>query len=232
MTASVRCSTTSGDGSSAAIGRTDEAHERHRRAVDLAGRFTEPLHHALFDLALAAVEVEDAATARAWLAQVEVPPDDAGAMAWHQRHRQHLLEARVALIEGDPATAARLAAWVRDDAARRGAARRRRPGRGRAAPGGGDDRAGDDAAGRRHGRRPSTTSPGSRPGGSPPASPPPPTVADLWAAAERYAEQLVAACGPDADRVRAWTQSELHHVCGAKRRIATLSLHRRRQSGR
>ena len=33
--------------------------------------------------------------------------------------------------------------------------------------------------------------------------------ADLWAAAERYAEQLAAACGPDADRVRAWTQSEL-----------------------
>ena len=99
--------------------RTDRrGARRHRRALDTAGRFTEPRHHALFDLALAAVEAEDAATARAWLAQVEVPPDDAGAMAWHQRHRQHLLEARIALIEDDPATAAPLAD-VR--------ARRRRP---------------------------------------------------------------------------------------------------------
>ena len=176
--------------------------------MDTAGRFTEPRHHALFDLALAAVEAEDAATARAWLAQVEVPPDDAGAMAWHQRHRQRLLEARVALIEGDPATAA--ARWPRGSATtppRRGARAAVDPGRGRAAPRGG----------RRPGR--STTRPIDA------------TVAalddlarleawrftarlaaatgraDLWATAERYAEQLAAACGPDADRVRAWTRA-------------------------
>ena len=123
VTASVPWSTTSGVGSSPPSAGSTRPHERHRRAMDIAGRFTEPRHHALFDLALAAVEAEDAATATAWLAQVEVPPDDAGAMAWHQRHRQRLLEARVVLIEGDPATAAALAAWVRDDAARRGARR-------------------------------------------------------------------------------------------------------------
>ncbi|MEQ1786070.1 MAG: bacterial transcriptional activator domain-containing protein [Acidimicrobiales bacterium] len=106
-----------------ATGRTDEAHDRHRRAADQAGRFTEPLHHALFDLALAAIEADDHATARVWLDQVEVPPDDAGAMAWHQRQRQHLLTARVALLEGDPASAAQLAAWVRADAEGRGAKR-------------------------------------------------------------------------------------------------------------
>ena len=114
---------------------------------------------------------------RPWLAQVEVPPDEAGAMAWHQRQRQRLLEARVALLEGDPPTAAPLAAWVRDDAARRGAPRGRRPGRGRAAPRrrrrpGPCRRRG----GRRHGRRASTSSPASRPGGSPPAWPPPPAA--------------------------------------------------------
>ena len=73
---------------------------------------------------------------RAWLAQVEVPPDDAGAMAWHQRHRQRLLEARVALHRGRSRDGrAPLAAWVRDDAARRGARAGVDPGRGRAAPG-------------------------------------------------------------------------------------------------
>ena len=131
-----------------AIGRTDEAHARNRRALDTAGRFSEPRHHALFDLALLAVEAEDAATARSWLAQVEVPPDEAGAMAWHQRHRQRLLEARVALLEDDPATAADLAEWVR---------RRRRPPRltaARRAGGGGRAPGGRrDGLGRRRGRR-------------------------------------------------------------------------------
>jgi hypothetical protein len=194
-----------------AIGRTDEAQERHRRAADWAGRFTEPRHHALLDLALAAVEVEDAATARTWLAQVEVPPDDAGAMAWHQRQRQQLLEARVALLEGDSATAARLAAWVHDDARRRGAAR-----------------AAAQAEVVQHLVAATT--------GTPSASAVDATVAslqdlarleawrltarlaastqrlELWAAAEGYAEQLIAACGPDADRVRTWTQAELRRL--------------------
>jgi DNA-binding SARP family transcriptional activator len=197
----------------AAIGRTDEAHERHRHAVDTAGRFTEPLHHALFDLALAAVEEEDAATARGWLAQVEVPPDEAGAMAWHQRHRQRLLEARVALIEGDGATAAPLAAWVREDAARRGARRAATQAEvvehlAAAGTASTDDAAIDRTvasleglarleAWRLTGRLAAATG-----------------RADLWATAARYAEQLAAACGPDADRVAAWTKRELTRLGG------------------
>jgi hypothetical protein len=193
---------------STATGRTEDAHAYHRRAVDLSGRFTEPRHHALLDLSLAAVEQEDANTARAWLAQVEVPPDNAGAMAWHQRHRQRLLEARVALIEGDPASAAPLATWVRDDAARRGARRATVQAEvvqhlAAARTGSADDVAIDatvDAldglarleAWRLTARLAAATG-----------------RADLWATAERYAELLAAACGSDADRVRGWTKSEL-----------------------
>ncbi len=192
----------------AATGRTDEASERHRRAMDTAGRFTEPRHHALFDLALAAVEVEDAATARAWLGQVEVPPDNAGAMAWHQRHRQRLLDARVALIEGDPEAAAPPAAWVRDDAEQRGARRAATQAEVvehlAAAATGSTDAAAVDAtvaaladvarleAWRLTARLAAATGRG-----------------DLWATAERYAEQLADSCGSDRDRVRAWTRSEL-----------------------
>jgi len=192
----------------AAIGRTEEAHERHRRAVDTAGRFTEPRHHALFDLAQAAIEAEDVATARSWLEQVEVPPDDAGAMAWHQRHRQHLLEARISLLEDDPTTAARLAALVRDDAARRGS---RRPialaqvvHHLAVAAAGSPDPAAVDAtvveldevarleAWRLTARLSVAT-----------------TRSDLWSEAERRADQLAQACGSDAQRVRAWTTQEL-----------------------
>ena len=142
--ASVRCVDNFWGWILGAIGRTDEAHERHRRAVDPAGRFTEPLHHALFDLALAAVEAEDAATARG-LARP-------GRGAARRRRRHGVAPAPPPApprgagwrcIEGDRrGRRARRATWVRDDA---GAPRRgpsRRPGRGRAAPGGGDDRLG------------------------------------------------------------------------------------------
>ena len=194
-----------------AIGRTDEADARSRRAMDTAGRFSEPRHHALFDLALVAVDAEDAATARSWLAQVEVPPDEAGAMAWHQRHRQRLLEARVALIEGDPVSAADLAGWVRSDATRRGASRPAVQAEvvehlAAAASGSVDDAAVDDTIARldavarleawRYIARLATAT----------------GRADLWPRAERHAEQLAVACGPDADRVRAWTTSELQRL--------------------
>ncbi len=187
------------------IGRVDEAHQRHRQAAEQAGRFTEPRHHALFDLAQAAVEVEDAATARAWLIQVEVPPDGAGAMAWHQRHRQRLIEARVALLEGDRTAAASLSAWVREDAARRGAARPMVMAEvvQHLADGSPDQEAVDATvaglgerarleAWRLTGRLAVAT-------GRP----------DLWAAAEQYAEGLALTCGSDGDRVRAWTTTEL-----------------------
>ncbi len=198
----------------AATGRADEAHAHHRRAVDGAGRFTEPRHHALFDLALAAVEEEDAATARAWLSQVEVPPDDAGSMAWHQRHRQRLLEARVALIEGDHAAAAPLAAWVRDDAAKRGSRRTVAQAEvvqhlAAARAGRSDHDAIDatvaslDGLARLEAWR-LTARLGAATGRD-----------DLWREAERYAELLVARCGPDADRVRAWIRTELSRLGGA-----------------
>lgn len=197
----------------AATGRVEDAHAHHRRAVAQAGRFTEPRHHALFDLALAAVEAEDAATARAWLAQVEVPPDNAGAMAWHQRHRQRLLEARVALIEGDPATAAPLATWVRDDAATRGARRavaQAEMVQHLAAAGAGcaDDDAIDatvaslDGLARLEAWR-LTARLAAATGRE-----------DLWAKAELYAEMLAASCGAETDRVRAWMRTELTRLRG------------------
>jgi DNA-binding SARP family transcriptional activator len=195
----------------AAVGRTEEAHERHRRALDTAGRFTEPRHHALFDLTLAAVEVEDASTARSWLAQVEVPPDGSGGMAWHQRHRQHLLEARIALLEHDWATAGDLAERVRADAARRGAARAAAQAEvvahlASAAAGAVDHDAVDRTvsaverlarleAWRYTARLAAATD-----------------RDDLWDRGRRLAEQLATSCGADADRVRAWTAGELSRL--------------------
>jgi hypothetical protein len=134
-------------------------------------------------------------------------------MAWHQRHRQRLLEARVALIAGDPGTAAPLAAWVRDDAARRGARRATTQAEAvhhlaAAATGSVDDAAVDVTvaafddvarleAWRLTARLAAATG-----------------RADLWTTAAGYAEQLVATCGPDADHVRAWTQSEISRLEG------------------
>jgi hypothetical protein len=134
-------------------------------------------------------------------------------MAWHQRHRQRLLEARVALLEGDHGAAAPLATWVRDDAARRGARRAEVQAEvvqhlAAAAAGPVDDLAIDTTvatlddlarleAWRLTARLAAATG-----------------RADLWATAERYAEQLAGACGTDADRVRAWTQGELTRLRG------------------
>ena len=61
--ASGRWSTTSGRGSSGPSVALDDAEARSRAALAEAGRFSEPKHHALLDLALAAVEREDGAAA-------------------------------------------------------------------------------------------------------------------------------------------------------------------------
>ncbi|MFL6206284.1 MAG: BTAD domain-containing putative transcriptional regulator [Acidimicrobiales bacterium] len=191
-----------------AVGRTDEGRARNRRALDRAGRFSEPRHHALLDLALHALDADDATAARSWLTQLEVPPDEAGAMAWHQRQRQRLLEARACLLDHDPAGARRLASWVRDDARLRGARRAALQAdlvhHLAAAQAGVPDTAGIDAAvlaldelarleawrwcgqlGAATGRD------------------------DLWAAAEQHAQGLATASGPGGDRVRSWTAAEL-----------------------
>jgi DNA-binding SARP family transcriptional activator len=199
-----------------AIGRTDEGRARNRRAMDTAGRFSEPRHHALLDLALHAVDDGDATAARAWLAQLEVPPDEAGAMAWHQRQRERLLYARVAVLDGDPGEARRLAAWVRDDALRRGARRAVLQAdlvdHVAAASAGDADHAGIDAtvigldelarleAWRWCGQLAAATD-----------------RDDLWAAAEQHAERLAAASAPDTERVRAWTRGELARLVRSAR---------------
>lgn len=192
-----------------AIGHLEDADARSHAALEGAGRFSEPKHHALLDLAAAAIEREDATTAAGWLAQLEVPPDEAGAMAWHQRQRLWLLEGRVALLEGDPATTARRAEQARVDARRRGSPRTVLQAEvlahlAQAATGGPVDAGavaatleGLDELGRLEGWR--LTARLAQATG----------VSGLWAAADRRAARLVAACGPEAARTAAWIEGEL-----------------------
>ena len=74
---------------------------------------------------------DDAATAVAWLAQVDVPPDEPARWRGTSAIGCCSSRRRVALLEGDPTTAAaRWRQWVRSDADRRGAPRAARSGRG------------------------------------------------------------------------------------------------------
>jgi DNA-binding SARP family transcriptional activator len=191
------------------IGRVEEATERSERALATRGQIQEPYAHALFDLAAAALIRGDAAAATAWLEQVEVPPDEHGAMAWHQRQRLWLLQARVALEAGDPTAAAELADRVVADAMRRGAPRARWQGEvvrhlAQARSGVVPDRAEVDAtlrsldelAGLEVWR---ATAELAQATGWP----------ELWPDADRRAAALVATSGPEADRIEAWLHREL-----------------------
>jgi DNA-binding SARP family transcriptional activator len=190
------------------IGRCEEAEARSRAALETAGRFSEPKHHALLDLAQAAIERDDPAGASAWLDQLEVPPDEEGAMAWHQRQRQRLLAGHVARLEGDGQQAAADAAWVRADALARGAPRAAVQAEvlGHLVHAAGaavdpvaldDTLRGLDALVRLEGWRCTARLAAAT------------RRADLWAAAEQRADRLVAACGVEARRTGEWIEAEL-----------------------
>ena len=176
-------STTSGDGSSAAIGRTDEAaraappRRRHAPAASPSRGTTR-----CSTWRSAAVEAEDAATARG------VARPGGGAARRRRRHGVAPAPPPAPPRGAGGAdrgrsgeAAARLAAWVRDDAARRGARRPARQAEVVRAPGGGRRPARPTTRRSTPPSLASTSSPASRPGASPPAWPPPPAATDLWA---------------------------------------------------
>ena len=144
--------------------------------------------------------------------QAEIPPDVHGAMAWHQRQRLWLLEARLALLEGRPDDAVRWADDVVADAVRRGAARARWQGEvvlhlARAAAGVVPDARAVDAAlghldsmaGLEAWRASAELAAATG-------------RADLWAAAQRRTEALVATSGAEAPRLRGWLDGELERL--------------------
>jgi len=112
-------------------GRAEEADEANRRAVAATGGesgpsadgLTEAHWVALLDLADGCLLRGDHAEAAALAGRLAPLDRWAGTMAWHQRHRLDLLRARLALVDGDAAMAAGLAAAVATDAAGRGADR-------------------------------------------------------------------------------------------------------------
>lgn len=112
-------------------GRGDEADERNQRALDVTGgdsgpagdAFAEAHYVALLDLADGRLLRGDLTGAAALCRRLEPVATWQGTMAWHQRHRYGLLQARLALADGDAARAAELASVVAGDAAARGAGR-------------------------------------------------------------------------------------------------------------
>jgi DNA-binding SARP family transcriptional activator len=112
-------------------GRAEEAEERNMLAVDVTGgdsgpsgdAFAEAHYVALLDLADGCLLRGDLAGAAGLCRRLDPISSWQGTMAWHQRHRYGLLQARLALGAGDAARAAELATTVAVDAASRGAGR-------------------------------------------------------------------------------------------------------------
>lgn len=115
------------------VGRFDEADELSWSAVELNGAvdgsgpspvgFAEAYWVAFLDLADGHLARGDVPRAADVLGAIATMRQWNGTMAWHQRHRLDLLEARVAAAAGDRATAAELAAAVHTDARARGSER-------------------------------------------------------------------------------------------------------------
>lgn len=107
-------------------GRGAEADELNQRAVDLTdpvGPRAEAWYSGMLDVADGRLLAGDADGAAAVADRLWGIDSWDGTMAWHQRHRWNLLRARLALLDGDAARAAALAAEVAADAAARGAHR-------------------------------------------------------------------------------------------------------------
>lgn len=115
------------------VGRSGEGEEHHQRAIAATGDVarssadarTEPYWVGLLDLADARLWLGDLDGAHRWL--IQAMPLDVwdGTMGWHHRQRLGVLRARLSLAQGDPSTAAELAAAAQADAAARGAHRYR-----------------------------------------------------------------------------------------------------------
>jgi tetratricopeptide (TPR) repeat protein len=192
-----------------AIGRLEEADAHHRAALGNDGQLEEPHVHALLDLAAAALVSGDPGAARTWLDRAQIPPDDHGAMAWHQRQRLWLGQAKLALAEGSSEEGRALADRVLADAIRRGSGRSRWQAEAvvhlaTAVEGRPPDPSAVDATLRHLGAVAglevwrTTAELAAATGRS-----------DLWVRAEERAGAMAATCGEDADRVRRWQAEEL-----------------------
>lgn len=112
-------------------GRGEEADDRNRHALEVTGgesgpsgdAFAEAHYVALLDLADGCLMRGDLDGAAGICRRLEPVGTWQGTMAWHQRHRYGLLQARLALHGGDGTRAAELASSVSVDAAARGATR-------------------------------------------------------------------------------------------------------------
>ena len=106
-------------------GHAAEADDLNRQALEAPGPSLrgESYYAGLLDLADGRLLAGDDGGAAALLDQLAPIEHWKGTMAWHQRHRWHLLRARVALRDGDRDTAAERCAAVAADAAARGAGR-------------------------------------------------------------------------------------------------------------
>ena len=107
-------------------GAVDEADEYNTEALaqtDATGPRAEAYYAGLLDLADGRMLVDDLHGAHAVVDRLAPIAQWEGTMAWHQRHRWHLLRARLALATGGRDEAAGLAAEVEDDAKARGARR-------------------------------------------------------------------------------------------------------------
>lgn len=106
-----------------AQGEADELNTAAVEATASAGPRAEAYYAGLLDLADGRLLAGDPAGADALVQQLVTIEDWEGTMAWHQRHRWWLLQARLALADGRHDLAAELAAQVVRDARSRGARR-------------------------------------------------------------------------------------------------------------
>ena len=107
-------------------GSSAEADELNVAAIEATastGPRAEAFYAGQLDLADGRMLAGDPAAAEAILERIVTIEGWEGTMAWHQRHRWGLLQARLALADGRRDLAADLAASVAEDASSRGAAR-------------------------------------------------------------------------------------------------------------
>ena len=123
-------------------GRMAEADDLNLAAVastDPTGVRAEAYFAGLLDLADGRLQRDDDGGAAELLEPLATIEQWNGTMAWHQRHRWNLLRARLALRDGDVATAAELSHAVAEDATARGTRRYELLARGVHVLAGGDD---------------------------------------------------------------------------------------------